>query len=265
MRARRFAGLILAALTVFPVLAACTTPASPPIRVEVWGDSIGQQSGDYINFFLGTNHHMVTRVHTFPGTGICDWLPDIRHELGSPDGYHPQIAILIFSGISFTPCTLKAPRTPLTGQALVNRYAADARTAIAYFTKAHVRVYFATPPITRAESQQGVVNMNAMGVMYSKLPVRYPGWITRYIDAGAAVLWKGHYTDTLPCMYFERCTGTWPDGTKTVVVREADGYHFCPTKVVVRNDRQVCPVQSPGAMRYAMAITGRVLRDFNTN
>jgi hypothetical protein len=65
MRARRFGGLIFAALAAFPILAACT-PVPPPVRVEVWGDSIGQQSGDYSNFFLGYNHHATSRVATFP-------------------------------------------------------------------------------------------------------------------------------------------------------------------------------------------------------
>jgi hypothetical protein len=263
MRARRFVGLIFAALAAFPILAACT-PVPPPVRVEVWGDSIGQQSGSYINFFLAANHHATSRARTFPGTGICDWYADIRNETNRANrfGFHPQAAILIFSGVSFTPCTLRNGRK-VTGQQLVNDYAADAQRAIAMFSAARIPVYFVSTPISRAEAAQGYVGMNPMGLMYSQLPARYPGGLVRFIDAGAAVLLNGHYTDTLPCLYFEKCTGRWPDGTRTVVVRQADGLHFCPTNVVVRNGFQVCPVQAPGAMRFAIAITGRVLRDFH--
>ena len=89
MRARRFVGLIFAALAAFPILAACT-PVPPPVRVEVWGDSIGQQAGPYMDYFLGSNHHVTSRVATFPGTGICDWLPFIRNDLNPANrsGYH---------------------------------------------------------------------------------------------------------------------------------------------------------------------------------
>ena len=57
--------------------------------------------------------------------------------------------------------------------------------------------------------------------------------------------------------------GEWPDGTKTVIVRQADGMHFCPEPEILAIDGNwYCPVPMPGATRYAMAIGGPVLRDF---
>jgi hypothetical protein len=105
--------------------------------------------------------------------------------------------------------------------------------------------------------------------MFSQLPTRYPeGGLVRFIDGAAAVEWHGHYTDTLPCLPWEKCTGRWPDGTPTVVVREADGTHFCPVKEVpIPNGGGFtqCPVYMGGATRYALAIAGPILRDFHVS
>ena len=77
-----------------------------------------------------------------------------------------------------------------------------------------------------------------------------------YVDAGAAVEAPGHaYTDTLPCLAHEQCSGPMVNGIATNVVRSADGVHFCPTEE--GNDAGViggCPVYSSGAYRYAKAM-----------
>ena len=97
--------------------------------------------------------------------------------------------------------------------------------------KARVPVYFASTPIYRAQASL-YVGDTPLGVMESKLPARNPGKGVRFIDAAQSVELNGHYTDTLPCLAGEKCTGRWPDGQFTVVVREADGGHFCPVKEV---------------------------------
>ena len=91
-------------------------------------------------------------------------------------------------------------------------------------------MYFVSTPISRVQAAAGAVGNTPLGVMYSQLPARYPAFgLVRFIDGAAAVEWHGHYTDTLPCLPWETCTGHWPDGTPTVVVREADGlrWHRC--------------------------------------
>jgi hypothetical protein len=77
-----------------------------------------------------------------------------------------------------------------------------------------------------------------------------------YVDAGTAVELPGHqYTDTLPCLDGEPCTGPVIDGVRSNVVRSPDGTHFCPTKT--GNDSGIiggCTVYSSGVYRYAKAM-----------
>ena len=120
----------------------------------------------------------------------------------------------------------------------MNKYQFDSAGVIGFFSQAHVPVYFVSAPISRAQGAQGYVGNAPVGALFSKLPAIYPaGGLTRFIDGAAAVEWHGHYTDTLPCAPWETCTGHWPDGTRTVVVREADGVHFCPVKEVPAGGR----------------------------
>jgi hypothetical protein len=264
---RLHAVMLVAAVAGIAVSTACTPPKPPPVRVEVWGDSIAGQASPYISFYLGLSGKATSRIHTFPGTALCDWFPDMRSELTSPAGFHPQAVVIQFNGDAFTPCMKQANGVPYSGQALINKYASDAAYAVGLFTRAHIPVYFVSTPISRAQAAQGYVGNTPLGVMFSQLPGRFPaGGLVRFINGAAAVEWNGHYTATLPCAPWETCTGRWPDGTRTVVVREADGVHFCPVKEVPAGGGFTkCPVYMGGAARYAMAIAGPVLRDFHLN
>ena len=106
--------------------AACT-PAPPPLRVEVWGDSLSGQASSYISFYLGLSGKVTTRLHTFPGTAMCDWFKDMRSELTPAQcrGFSPQAVVIEFQGDAFTPCMKTAGGAPYTGQALVNKYQFD--------------------------------------------------------------------------------------------------------------------------------------------
>jgi hypothetical protein len=259
--------LVVASLMGVAVSAACTAPAPPPLRVEVWGDSIAAQAAPYISFYLDLSGKITTRLHTFGGSAMCDWFADMGNEENpaNPAGFHPQAVIIQFSGDAFTPCMKNAAGVPYSGQALINKYASDSAHVINFFTRAHIPVYFVSTPISRVQAAAGAVGNTPLGVMYSQLPARYPAFgLVRFIDGAAAVEWHGHYTDTLPCLPWETCTGHWPDGTPTVVVREADGAHFCPVKEVpIPNGGGFteCPVYMGGAARYAMAISGRLHSD----
>src|SRR5690348_16655285 len=72
------------------------SPAKPvgPLRVEIWGDSLVQQTADYLRFFFQVSGNVTATVHSFGGTAICDWLPDMRKELdpADPTAFHPQAA-----------------------------------------------------------------------------------------------------------------------------------------------------------------------------
>ncbi len=270
----RLTHLLLAFLTATGASGAHSAAVAPhprpvqttPVRVELWGDSMGAQSAPAFQQLLAASKHAVSANHTFPGTAICDWLADMRREVdpANPAGFHPQAAVLVFSGIAYTACMRDRHGAELTGAALIDKYRSDAAAAIAIFEHAHVPVYFASVPISRANAAAGMVGNTPLGKMYATLPKLHPGG-TRFIDAAQAVEWHGHYTDTLPCEKGETCTGHWPDGTATVVVREADGKHFCPVAEVPTGGAwglKECPVVMPGAVRYMRAITTKVLDDF---
>jgi hypothetical protein len=128
-----------------------------------------------------------------------------------------------------------------SGQALVDKYAADAATAVAMFAKAKMPVYCVSTPLSESQSLL-YTNLTPLDVMFSQLPARFPvGNEVRYIDGATPLQWHGKFSFTLPCLPWEVCTGRWPDGTKTVVVRQADGTR---------------------AQRFALAISGPVSRDF---
>lgn len=240
---------------------ACTPAAAHQIRIEVYGDSLAYQAAPYLNYFFTTSGRVNTKNQIFAATAICDWVPTIGREVDprNPVGYHPNAIVMIFSGVALYPCMKDAHGFALSGQALLNKYASDARLAIRYAALAHIPIYFASTPIPKADADK-YVGDTPLGNMYASLANQYPG-IVRFIDAAQAVEWQGHYTDTLPCAAFEHCSGRWPDGTPTVVVRAADGVHFCPVPEIFFD----CPTAMPGAMRFAAAITKQVLTDFRVN
>jgi hypothetical protein len=257
---RRLALPLVLSLAASLGFSACTPPA-PKIRIEVFGDSLAYQSAPYLNYFFGYSGKVATKNQIFAATAICDWLPTIGRELDTRNGagFHPNAIVMIFSGVALYPCMKDAHGTPLSGQALIDKYAGDARIAIMYAARVHIPIYFASTPISGADADK-YVGDTPLGDMYAALAQQYPGTV-RFIDAAQAVEWHGHYTVTLPCAAFEHCSGRWPDGTPTVVVRSSDGVHFCPVPEIFFD----CPTSMPGAMRFAAAITKPVLADFHAN
>jgi len=163
----------------------------------------------------------------------------------NPAAFHPEVAVIQFSGDAFTPCMKDANGVPYAGQAAINKYAADSAAAIAMFRAAKVTVYFLSTPISRAESALSA------------------GTLVRYIDAATPLEWHGKFALTLPCASGETCTGTAPNGTRTVVVRQSDGVHFCPVEETMAADgSRSCPAFMPGAQRFAALIERPISRDF---
>ena len=238
-------------------------PPSKPLRVELWGDSLAWQAAGSWTALMRATGHAVVRTRTFGGTALCDWLGDIRRDLdpSNRSGFHPQVAVLEFSGNAFTACMQQHGR-PLTGAALVAKYHADALEAIRIFRDTGTTVYFAGGPITAADAGR-YTGRTPLDSMYAALPAGYAGFV-RYADAATPLEWHGTFTWTLPCAHGETCTGHWPDGTPTVVVRQADGTHFCPIPVrVVKGVPDACPVYSPGAARFAAALSDPVIADYH--
>jgi hypothetical protein len=240
-----------------------TTPPATPLRVELWGDSLSWQSTSYWTPLMTAGHHATVKARVFGGTALCDWLGDMQSELNpaNRNGFHPQVVVLQFSGNAFTPC-MQNGGVPLASDQLVAKYRGDAMTAIGFAQAAHATVYVASSPIPGFQARL-YTGQTPLGTMYSQLPSAYPG-VVRFIDGANPLEWQGKYTATLPCATNEKCTGQWANGTKTVVVRQNDGMHFCPTPVkVVLGVTDPCPVYSPGAARFAAALADPVISDYD--
>jgi hypothetical protein len=80
-----------------------------------------------------------------------------------------------------------------------------------------------------------------------------------YVNVNPTIAPDRRFARTLPCNDRERSQGRCgqhgaPAGH--VVVRDPDGFHFCPVRYQLSTG--TCPVASPGAARYATAIVDRV-------
>ena len=79
-----------------------------------------------------------------------------------------------------------------------------------------------------------------------------------YVDAGAAVLENGRFTETLPCLPGEGPAQGCRHGE--IQVRAADGAHFCPDVIYPPGDPAgACAVWSSGAFRFGAAMARPVV------
>ena len=74
----------------------------------------------------------------------------------------------------------------------------------------------------------------------------------------------GRWTETLPCLAGEPCTGGHDaNGTPVNIVRAPDGAHFCPgAPAAVRGVTTECSVWDGGAWRYGNAMAAPVIVEF---
>jgi hypothetical protein len=219
-------------------------PPGPP-RLALYGDSLASEAAPFFSYMAQAAGGS-TRVNTYGGVAICDYLPTMASDASS---WQPTAAVLSFTGNAFTACM--AGYTPGTPQFFA-KYQQDAQAAISIFHTVGTPVYLIGAPLnSTAAASQNIVQLNQI---YASLAASNYG--VTYVDAGQAVMASGAFTMTLPCLSFEPCTG--PSGTN--IVRSPDGVHFCPTG----NTSQigvyaVCDVYSSGAFRFAMAMLGPAL------
>lgn len=224
-----------------------STTTSAETQIALFGDSLAWEAQPY---WIELARQLKDGPHTydsFGGTAICDWLTRMSEVEAQ---YHPSAVQLQFSGNNLSPCM---DGYKLYSSRYYEKYKSDALAAIKIFTTGRAHVFLVGAPITR--SDQSVPDWQRLNQLYQQIAAADPEHVTD-VDAGAAVEGPGHtYTDTLPCLKDEPCTGPVVDGVHTNIVRSPDGTHFCP---VEEGDEAgvvgKCPVYSSGAYRYAKAM-----------
>lgn len=226
-----------------------------PVRVLLVGDSLAWEAQGSFSLVLTASRRAQVQTMVYGGTAICDWLPRLEAEL---QAFRPQATVVEFSGNNLTPCMQDpATGTGYAGAALVAKYRADANLAMELFARYGVTAYWANAPLGRGEAHPGPIPG-----LYAQLPSR---WLdARYVDAGAAVLDHGAYTDYLPCLPVDPCTNTNPGtGQPAAAVRAPDGHHFCPTAPAARRGvTDQCPVWASGAWRYGTALAAPIVASY---
>jgi hypothetical protein len=222
-----------------------TQPPQYPPRVALFGDSLAWEAQPYYTDLVHATGETALTYDSHGGTAICDWLQRMREVVAQ---HHPVAAQLEFSGNALTPCMSGfAPPT----QAYYDKYRADTEAAIAIFVPAGAHVFLVGAPINRHSDP----DWDRLNQQYASIAAADPAHVT-YVDAGTAVEGPGHtFTETLPCLAVEPCTGPVVDDVPSNTVRSPDGAHFCP---VQSGDAEGviggCTVYSSGAYRYANAM-----------
>jgi hypothetical protein len=214
--------------------------------VEIYGDSLSFEASDVIADQLRGDARVSSAA--IPGAAVCDLVSLLERE----PQRSPDYALIQYSGNSATECMRDDSGRYLTGDDLVERYAADVERATALLRERGTHVYLVGSP--RGRDDDAAVELNAA------FATTADAWSARdepvsYVDAEASVLAPdGSFTPRLPCLPFEDASrGCAPDGT--IAVRSGDGVHFCPDDTGGKRD---CPVWSSGAYRFATAIVGPV-------
>jgi hypothetical protein len=209
-------------------------------RIALYGDSLVSEAGQDFAY-LATLAGAAVQVHAFPGVSPCDYFTSMATVARD---WHPTVAVLLFSGDVFTACNNGVQ----VGTAqYYTEYVDETRTAISIFRSVGATVVLIGQP---ADSTARLTeNGSLLNRLYRSLAKAATG--VDYDDAGRAVMAKGRFTWTLPCISGQPCTGA--DGAN--VVRSPDGVHFCPTgKTTPDRGFEECDVYSSGAFRLASAM-----------
>lgn len=221
--------------------AATRSPHRSAPRISLYGDSlISEAAQDFAS--LASRAGASVQVHAFPGTSPCDFFTSMAT---AAHDWHPTVAVLVFSGDVFTACN---GGVQVGTKQYYAKYRVETRAAIRIFRSAGADVVLIGQP---ADSTARLTrNGSVLNQVYRSIARASTGGV-RYADAGQAVLSKGRFTWSLPCLAGEPCTG--PHGTN--IVRSPDGVHFCPDgRTTPDRGLEVCDVYSSGAFRFASAM-----------
>jgi hypothetical protein len=226
-------------------------PASAPLEVSVFGDSLAHEAKGALALELAPHVAADPTLQTYPGTALCDFRRAIKSDLARR---HPDVLVLEFSGNSGTPCMAEGggDLLPIGSDRWRRRYLDDLRVVLGVARRTGTRVVWAAAPPLSPE----------------KFPSNYPRGLAvairrlsrdhdrlRVVDAGTALAAAGGgYAPTLPCRPDE--AAYCRDGR--VVVRSDDGLHFdCHG---VAGEMGECIGYSAGARRFGEAIAAAITR-----
>ena len=166
-----------------------------------------------------------------------------------------------FVGNTFTSC-MKGCQ--FGSPAAVGLYCTAVSSAIQVFLGLGTHVFLIGVPIMRSQWIAHDADWDALNQAFAALAAEHPDRVT-YIDAGRAVEGPHQaYVSTLPCLFFEPCLGPTIAGVRTNVVRSPDGVHFCPgSSGNTLGHVSRCDRYSSGAFRFAAAMAGPVIREFD--
>jgi hypothetical protein len=157
----------------------------------MYGDSLLEQASPYVR--------STDQVRAFGGTALCDWIDNMAQAAAIEQ---PQVMVVEFVGNDLTQC-MSGSNSPDQVRA---KYEAD---AAALKRQVDVPILWVGPPQFRNGPPP------TSGLFDSE---------PRFVDAGAALLDDGRYTDTLPCLPDEGADRGCKNGR--IAVRAADGAHF---------------------------------------
>jgi hypothetical protein len=225
-------------------------------RAILYGDSLGWESQAFFVAALARAGITEVTTRTFGGTAICDWIAPMRLDAAT---LRPDAVVVEFIGNALTPCMRAAGGAALSGSAYFQKYATDAAAVLQIFASGHALVIFIGTPISLSAQRVHNPTNAILRTLYASVAHSSP--YGRYVDAGASVLLNGRWTETLPCLPTEPCTGGLdPGGTPVNVVRAPDGAHFCPgAPAAVRGVTDTCRVWSSGAWRFGNAMAAPVI------
>jgi hypothetical protein len=245
-----------------PTAELAPSTASSPLRVSLYGDSLAYQAQEFFKEAITNAGDASVQSHTFGGTAICDWLGQMQADAATE---RPQAVVVEFSGNALTPCMRDAAGQPLAGAAKLAKYTEDIQPVVRIFREIGSRVYFVGIPISRAAAESHSTDWDQLNTMYAALARRTSN--TEFVDAHEAVENHGAYTDTLPCLMDEPCTGGVDSAGRGInVVRAPDGVHFCPgAPSAIDGVTGTCSVWSSGSFRYGRAMAAPVIKEFVTH
>lgn len=234
--------------------AAPPPPPPPKPFVLLYGDSLVQESSWYARDLLANVAKVDGVVVGAPGGATCDLLPRMRADA---QRYRPTAVVIAFSGNAFTPCMQDRNGEPTRGQEWLARYRAATVEAVSIFRPGSPQIWLGTTPIAMLPEKKGDPDTKMLNGMLRDL-ARQNGRV-HVAESANAVLDRGYWARTLPCLPNEPCNGGVDARGRLVnVVRAPDGAHFCPAPY--DPGLSGCMTHASGGLRFAAGLLFPTLR-----